>query len=239
MIKFFRRIRKSLLLENKLSKYLLYAVGEILLVVVGILIALQVNNWNEEKKYKINERIILEDLKKNIETNNDILQKGLIQLEALNNSSSIILKVLRENLPYSDTLDIHFYQAVIRGDQRIKLSRGAYEAYKNVGFDAIRSKTVQARIISLFDEKYNNLNEWRNYLIELAAFDHACWTTNFLQHENGFKPLKYDLTIEDDYFQSYYFDVRRTRGVLIRFIFECQMESKSVIALLKEELKRI
>ena len=50
MIKFFRKIRQRLLTENKFSKYLIYAIGEIFLVVVGILIALQVNNWNIERK---------------------------------------------------------------------------------------------------------------------------------------------------------------------------------------------
>ena len=50
MIKFFRKIRQKLLTENKFSKYLLYAIGEIILVVIGILIALQVNNFNENQK---------------------------------------------------------------------------------------------------------------------------------------------------------------------------------------------
>ncbi|SKB88672.1 DUF6090 family protein, partial [Maribacter arcticus] len=50
MIKFFRKIRQQLLTENKFSKYLLYAIGEIVLVMVGILLALQVNNWNELRK---------------------------------------------------------------------------------------------------------------------------------------------------------------------------------------------
>ena len=50
MIKFFRKIRQKLLTENKFSKYLLYAFGEIILVIIGILIALSINNWNEEKK---------------------------------------------------------------------------------------------------------------------------------------------------------------------------------------------
>lgn len=49
MIKFFRKIRQKLLSENKISKYLAYAIGEIVLVVIGILIALQINNWNDKK----------------------------------------------------------------------------------------------------------------------------------------------------------------------------------------------
>jgi hypothetical protein len=56
MIKFFRRIRQKLVTENKpalpagrFSKYLLYAIGEILLVIIGILIALQINNWNDKR----------------------------------------------------------------------------------------------------------------------------------------------------------------------------------------------
>ncbi len=52
MIKFFRKVRQKMLTENKFSKYLLYAIGEIILVVVGILIALQINNWNEGNKQK-------------------------------------------------------------------------------------------------------------------------------------------------------------------------------------------
>lgn len=52
MIKFFRRIRQRLLTENKFSKYLLYAIGEIVLVVIGILIALQINNWNQTNSDK-------------------------------------------------------------------------------------------------------------------------------------------------------------------------------------------
>ena len=50
MIKFFRKIRQNLLLENKTAKYFKYAIGEIVLVVIGILIALQINNWNEWDK---------------------------------------------------------------------------------------------------------------------------------------------------------------------------------------------
>ncbi|MGB5460830.1 MAG: DUF6090 family protein [Eudoraea sp.] len=62
MIKFFRRIRFDLMEKNKTGKYIKYAFGEILLVVIGILIALQINNWNEDRKERIIEQEIYENL---------------------------------------------------------------------------------------------------------------------------------------------------------------------------------
>lgn len=62
MIKFFRKIRQGLLTENKFSKYLIYALGEIILVVIGILIALQINNWNQIQILKKEETKILQGL---------------------------------------------------------------------------------------------------------------------------------------------------------------------------------
>lgn len=72
MIKFFRLIRLNLLSEGKTGKYLKYAIGEIILVVTGILVALQINNWNEEKKGQVQEQKYLIEIKKNLES--DLLQ---------------------------------------------------------------------------------------------------------------------------------------------------------------------
>jgi len=63
MIKFFRKIRQRLLTENKFSKYLLYAIGEVVLVVIGILIALSLNNNSENKKLVVQEIKILKEIK--------------------------------------------------------------------------------------------------------------------------------------------------------------------------------
>jgi hypothetical protein len=79
MIKFFRKIRQRLLTENKFSKYLIYAIGEIVLVVIGILIALQINTWNENKKFnaiKDNNYIqLLEDLKTDKEYIDELIKE--------------------------------------------------------------------------------------------------------------------------------------------------------------------
>jgi Family of unknown function (DUF6090) len=73
MIKFFRTIRRNLIAEGKTSKYLKYAIGEIILVVVGILIALQINNWNEHQKILRAEEEILINLKSELSINRDQL----------------------------------------------------------------------------------------------------------------------------------------------------------------------
>jgi hypothetical protein len=63
MIKFFRKIRYDLMEKNKTGKYFKYAIGEIVLVVIGILIALSINNWNEERKNSLKEDVYLEGIK--------------------------------------------------------------------------------------------------------------------------------------------------------------------------------
>jgi len=88
MIKFFRKIRQQLLSENRVVKYLLYAIGEIVLVVIGILIALWVNNWNEDRKKLNDEYELLVNLQKDFGRNKKLIDEGRIghQVNAKYNS---------------------------------------------------------------------------------------------------------------------------------------------------------
>ena len=83
MIKFFRKIRQNLLPENKFSKYLLYAIGEIVLVVIGILIALGINNWNENRKYKSIEKDLLNTITENLKLDSISFSKNLRRLRTI------------------------------------------------------------------------------------------------------------------------------------------------------------
>src|SRR5210317_859386 len=69
MIQFFRKIRQNMIKENKASKYMLYAIGEIVLVVIGILIALSINNWNESRIDRKLETAILKQLRSEFKSN--------------------------------------------------------------------------------------------------------------------------------------------------------------------------
>ena len=88
MIKFFRKIRQKLLPENNFGKYLLYALGEILLVVIGILIALQVNNWNESKKISRQEIVLIENLRSEFKVNLENLEEVEAQNQIIYNSTN-------------------------------------------------------------------------------------------------------------------------------------------------------
>jgi hypothetical protein len=94
MIKFFRKIRQRLLSENKFSKYLIYAVGEIVLVVIGILIALSINNWNELRKENETVKSSLVAIKSNINEDITDLKKQKDYSTELRKGLSFALKII-------------------------------------------------------------------------------------------------------------------------------------------------
>jgi hypothetical protein len=108
MIKFFRHNRKDLMSQNKTAKYFKYAIGEIILVVIGILIALQINNWNENNKLDVKTqnyyRQLLEDLNKDKNFANTTIAKFEEQRKAYQDylkkfsESKLTLKTMYQNL---------------------------------------------------------------------------------------------------------------------------------------------
>jgi len=98
MIKFFRKIRQKLLTENKFSKYLLYAIGEIVLVVIGILIALSINNWNEERKLADERITILENLRDDLTNDIENYEYSILRLEDRQKVTNQVIALL-ENIP--------------------------------------------------------------------------------------------------------------------------------------------
>lgn len=99
MIKFFRTIRQSLLSQNKVSKYLLYAIGEILLVVIGILIALNINNANEKRKNKEKITNILLEIQKDLETD---ITESIYLFERFKRADSIQDLILNDKYTLDD-----------------------------------------------------------------------------------------------------------------------------------------
>lgn len=116
MITIFRKVRQALMTRNKFTGYLLYAIGEILLVVIGILIALQINSWNQDRQNRKHEQQILSQLLKEYRSNlSQIKDKIEIRNEVLN-SSFILLQYKKED-PATisvDSLDANLFRISIR-----------------------------------------------------------------------------------------------------------------------------
>src|SRR6056297_1417073 len=91
MIKFFRKIRYDLMKKNKTGKYFKYAIGEIALVMIGILLALQVNNWNNNRIERNEEKEVLVKLNADFKENKKALNKFLIEINNQSNSQSTLM----------------------------------------------------------------------------------------------------------------------------------------------------
>jgi hypothetical protein len=136
MIKFFRRIRQRLLTENKpaspAGRYLLYAIGEIVLVVIGILIALQINNNNEARKLRQQELHYLENLKTDLELNivelNEYTKARNSQIE----SANIVLEHF-EGKPLTDLNDFAFHTTNIYIWQKFTQQDNTFQELVNSG----------------------------------------------------------------------------------------------------------
>ena len=98
MIKLFRKFRQNILFEGKNGRYLKYAFGEVILVVIGILIALQINSWNENRKNRILEKEILTELIATAKSNHESLLKGLKSWESTTKSLNLIMQTLLQDI---------------------------------------------------------------------------------------------------------------------------------------------
>ena len=148
MIGFFRKIRKQLADDNKPLKYARYAIGEIVLVVIGILIALSINNSNEHRITKEKEHFALEEIKSDLELNTNSLTEMIdTKPFSINNclkSLDILIHNLEEVKIPHDSLARHFWVAFQYPDLIIKSS--GYESLASIGMDLISDHHLRSEI---------------------------------------------------------------------------------------------
>ena len=133
MIKFFRKIRYNLMSENKMGKYLKYAFGEIILVVIGILIALQINDWNQHKKnQKLEQQYycrLLEDVNQDLANYNDYV--ALLN-ERIDDNNTLIQRLQDDSMPL-DSLSPLILKSVKYSNRNITATIDAFEDIKSSG----------------------------------------------------------------------------------------------------------
>lgn len=157
MITLLRRFRQRLLSDHKFSKYLLYAIGEIILVVIGILIALSINNRNEKQKQSIQEEALLKEMKENLLSDLADIRYNIIEDSATLYSNQLILKQLEEDLPYHDSLSLHYGR--LPRSSTLVANASAYESLKNYGVNLISNDSLRAEITNLYSARYNYIDK--------------------------------------------------------------------------------
>ena len=240
MINFFRKIRKQLADDNKPLKYMRYAIGEILLVVVGILIALSINNWNEERKDRVKEREVLEDIMNNLNRNNELIQNSLVKINKIDKSSDIVISVIRSKKPYSDTLDLHFFESTRSGGLLFPLSSEGYESLKNAGFDIIRSDSMKDKILELFEISYKRIKEKTQWSNERSReSDNYLFTIFKVEMPSRLTPLNYNQILNDTRYLSLVVDMKSQRSWYTEDILDCLSQSEELIQIIMAELKEL
>ena len=237
MLTLFRKIRKQWLDTGATRKYILYAVGEIALVVIGILIALQINNWNEWRQDRVKEKVILQNVKENLEINIEILQSSFEVVDNLDRSASIVQSFFQGDIPYNDSLDRHFYLAVLMGVMQGNLTHDGYETFKNAGFELMRSESLKKKIVRLFEVNYGRLDEWRGNQRSLHQSFMTMRTNEFVQYEGGLKPQDIASISSNKDVQSSYNTISVLRNILTNYLKSAHDETNEVLQLVIKELE--
>ena len=174
--------------KNKTGKYFKYAIGEILLVVIGILIALQINNWNESRKATKQEVKILNELKNDLKTNLAEIKESYDRTVIRQNSAVLILDKLKSNIPVDDSLIKAFEN--IKGDVIFNIANTSYKYIENQGINTLSNDSLRIRITEMFERHLKNIRfrENRNRAIvdnELIPLMYERFTSSLTIDENA------------------------------------------------------
>ena len=157
MIKFFRKIRQNLIQENKIGKYFKYAIGEIVLVVIGILIALQINNWNENRKLKKEEVNVLAELKEDLNSTSKELNKDLrVHIEGLEANVQFMQFLKFNKIPERDIS--HVFALCSRDAQAFPKTSG-YNLLESKGISIITNDSLRKEVANLYQLNIKRVTE--------------------------------------------------------------------------------
>ena len=244
MIGFFRKIRKNLVVNNRFSKYLLYAIGEIILVVIGILIALQVNNANQNRKERKVELKVLRTIQSDISqdiVNLDSMIKWERTFVAGNEQLITLLK--NDTITYETGMDSLFgniNRYYVFYPQRI-----GYESLKSGGMDLLRSDSLKENIVMLYDFHYELIAE----TMELKKQLYLETNPIFLPHlvtigdlDERFsvtrkRPVDFNAIKEDQEFYNYLTHIYHERINFLRFALSTKDVMLNVRDKVEQEVK--
>lgn len=187
MLKFFRKIRQNLLSEGKTGRYLKYAIGEIVLVVIGILIALQINNWNENRKNNLLEQQLLKALLTEFETNLANLDR-VIKFNDSNIKNSVSLgRYTGPSLSDFNEKELsELMVGIFKIEPRFTPSQGTVMEIINSGKLSVLSDAKLRKALSDWQSTLESVKRQEDYVVERRDLGHEFFLKegNFRRHLN-------------------------------------------------------
>jgi hypothetical protein len=235
-------------MENKTGKYFKYAIGEIVLVVIGILIALQINNWNENRITSKEEIHVLEALKIGLEADLADLKFNEKSIQSSIASANKVIYSLENNLPYKDSIPDYI------GDMMFPVvfvkSTSAFETLKSKGINLIKNDALRSEIISVYDSGYSFFisEESRIVLDEAERALRELFSTRFEEsyvydfNEPNYKPrltpLNYETLKTDQEFKYFIKSYKNRLNLLLNFHYQSKLLKvvKALINSIDDEL---
>ena len=195
MLPFFRKIRKQMADENRAFQYFRYAIGEIVLVVIGILIALYINNWNESRIDRKFEQDMLKEVANSLRSDMVYLDMISRRNEVKENALREMYEMIESGKEYPDSVLLKIYnEATLKN--AFSYNKGGYESIKSVGLDRISDEKVRAGLIQLYEsdlpvrtqimmyfQEYQDTNQ------DVVGLHNALWTRIITTASGGQKKI--------------------------------------------------
>ena len=246
MLNFLRNFRKKVLAERTYSKYLLYAIGEIALVVIGILIALRINGWNDHRRMLQKEIEMLQAF--DLQFTNDVKQfdECLAFHAESEHSIDLLIRHLDDNLPYHDSLSRHFF-ASTRIYIDADMANHVFETLQSIGVDLISNEEIRNNVVLLYEDEDQWIKNFETMYIDFVLnASKELFPTRFrdfwqgdytdLRYLNGsMTPLDFDQLKQD---QEYLYFIRTQKNFLGWLIKRPLEETRSKLIALQGDIRR-
>lgn len=174
MIKFFRNIRRKLLDNHKIGQYLKYAIGEILLVVIGIIIALQFNNWNENRQLKVKIASALLEIREDLAQDTVALKQCLNTRRLDLGAQKRVIRVLQEKQPFTEQVYQDLSRVMLK--RTVYLLRNGFDLLQEIGLSNLDDKVLRNALaeyygknqvdigVEINDDKFEFEEVWLPYV---------------------------------------------------------------------------
>ncbi len=246
MIKFFRNIRKSLISENKMAKYFKYAIGEVFLVMIGILLAFQVNSWNERRTRSNKEMSYLQDIKVNLE--DDIA--SIDRVVEFNDfkaklSDSMFYTLGNETDPIKYMPAILRYMYDLTYYDVFEPNRIAFDNMVGAeNIDLISDGHLRTKLSQYYKKEFNNSTQESvkqrsrqlgDYVAEVAFNNQSVKV--LINHESNLRDISEVAIHKDTKVYAYLFSMLMTTQSQSEILIERQQEIRELIKLIDQQLK--